>query len=94
MHPAKITLASLQSLASGWVSSDGSARVSVLPRGDVNDNLVLEGIRESRHQGRAGRDRARLSALSRPGRPGDAFIEVGIWALVSIAILLYAALRR
>ena len=95
MHPAKITLASLPpSLASGWVSSDGSARVSVLPRGDVNDNLVLEEFVKAVTKVAPDATGQAVGIVEAGKTIVSAFIEAAIWALVSIAILLYVALRR
>jgi hypothetical protein len=95
LNPEKITLASLPpELASGWVSASGMARVSVLPRGNANDNKVLNhfvdavlnvapnGTGEAVGVVRAGETIVR------------SFVEAGIWALASIAILLWLTLRR
>ena len=89
---------SLQSLppelVRDWRASDGRARVSVAPRGDSNDNRVLE------------RFIAAVSAIY-PDATGEtvgireggrtianAFIEAGVLSFIAITLLLFAVLHR
>jgi len=95
LNPEKITLSTLPpQLVSEWLTPDGKARVSVLPKGDVNDNAVLTGFVNA----------VLAAAPDGTGQPVGlvraaetivrAFIEAAIWSLASIAILLWLALRR
>jgi hopanoid biosynthesis associated RND transporter like protein HpnN len=76
-----------------WITADGRARVQVLPKGDPNDNKTI-------------RNFARAVLAVEPTATGGpiaivesghtiirAFIEAGLWALISIAILLWLTLR-
>ena len=95
LHPEKITIETLPSdLVSGWQARDGRVRISVTPNGDSDDNAVLRHFVEA------------VTAVAPDAtgeaigiqRAGDtivnAFIQAAIWALLSIALLLWFALRR
>ncbi len=81
-------------LRQDWVSADGQALIQVAPKGDPNDNAFMTQFAEA----------VASVAPNATGEPiavqksGDtvikAFIEAGIWALLSISILLYIVLRR
>jgi uncharacterized protein len=95
MHPQRIGLASLPpGLASGWLAADGKARVSVLPRGDVNDNLVLEEFVKAVTQ-IAPQATGQAVGIYEAGKTiVSAFIQAAGWALGMIALLLYLMFRR
>ena len=91
----KVTVASIPpDLARNWVSADGRARIEVAPAGDANDNDTL--LRFAKV--------VRTIDPNAMGEPiavqesGDtvvrAFIEAGLWALISISVLLFIVLRR
>ncbi len=91
----KVTLASIpQSLARSWVTPEGAARIEAAPSGDSNDNASLVRFSEA----------VRAIAPKATGQPviiqesGNtvvkAFAEAGIWALLSISLLLSIVLRR
>jgi hopanoid biosynthesis associated RND transporter like protein HpnN len=77
-----------------WVTQDGRARVDVAPKGDPADNETLR------------RFATAVLALEPTATGGPvvileagrtvvwAFIEAGIWALLSITVLLFITLRR
>ncbi len=95
LHPEKITLATLPAgLASGWLAADGRARVSVLPRGDVNDNTVLEDFVRAVTKVAPEATGQAVGIVEAGKTIVSAFIEAGFWALASIAILLYLTLGR
>ncbi len=95
LHPERIVLASLpRGLASGWLAADGSARISVLPRGDVNNNLVLENFVQAVTKIAPNATGQAVGLIEAGKTIVSAFKEAAFWALVSIAILLYVALRR
>ncbi len=82
------------SLRRDWVSADGQALISVAPAGDQDDNDVMKRFAKA----------VQAVAPNATGEPiaiqesGDtvirAFIEAGIWALLSISVLLFIVLRR
>jgi uncharacterized protein len=91
----KVTVASIPlDLARNWVSADGRARIEVAPAGDANDNDNLLRFAKA----------VRTIDPNAMGEPiavqesGDtvvrAFIEAGLWALISISVLLFIVLRR
>jgi uncharacterized protein len=81
-------------VARDWVSGDGRARIEVAPAGDANDNATLLRFAKA----------VRAIDPNAMGEPiavqesGDtvvrAFIEAGLWALISISLLLFIVLRR
>ena len=82
------------SLTSQWIAADGRARVQATPKGDPNDNETL------RHFARAIQAQfpdavgTPISILESGKTIVRAFIQAGIFALLSIAILLWIVLRR
>jgi hypothetical protein len=82
------------SLVSQWIASDGRVRVQATPKGDPNDNETL------RHFARAIQGQfpeavgTPVSILESGKTIVRAFIHAGIYALLSIAILLWIVLRR
>ena len=77
------------------MAPDGRARVEAMPKGDPDDNEVLRNFAARRAARRAERDRhagvdpgiRATPSSARSSRPA-------FWALLSIAILLWIALRR
>jgi uncharacterized protein len=95
LHPEKVFLGNLpKGLASGWLAADGSARISVLPRGDVNDNYVLEHFVKTVTKIAPNATGQAVGLVEAGKTIVSAFQEAAFWALVSIAILLYLALGR
>src|SRR5450631_1480077 len=90
-----VTVASIPpDLARNWISADGRARIEVAPAGDANDNATLlkfaKAVRSI--------DPAAMGEPIAVQESGDtvvkAFIEAGLWALLSISVLLFIVLRR
>jgi len=90
-----ITLRSIPpDLRADWVTQDGRARIDVAPKGDPDDNANLIRFSEA----------VRKIAPAATGQPviiqesGNtvvkAFAEAGLWALLSISLLLLIVLRR
>jgi uncharacterized protein len=95
LNPEKITLASLpRELVSDWVSASGMARISVLPRGNANDNKVLSHFVEAVTKAAPEATGEALGIVRAGETIVRAFIEAGLWALASIAVLLWLTLRR
>jgi len=93
--PGNVTLESLPAgIVADWKAADGQVRISVLPKGDPNNNEVL------RHFVDAVTANAPTATGEAIGiqKAGDtivnAFIQAAILALVSIAVLLFVTLRR
>ncbi|MFY9642663.1 MAG: MMPL family transporter [Rhodomicrobium sp.] len=95
LQAEKVTLANLpKSIVSSWLAPDGKARVSVMPRGDSNnDNVLWDFVSAVLKVAPDGTGEA--VGIVRGGETVvQAFIEAGIWALASIAFLLWLALRH
>jgi hopanoid biosynthesis associated RND transporter like protein HpnN len=77
-----------------WMTLDGRARVEALPSGDPNDNETLRQFARAVLAVEPNAIGGPISILESGHTIVRAFIEAGIWALISIAILLWIALRR
>jgi hopanoid biosynthesis associated RND transporter like protein HpnN len=81
-------------LTRDWLTPDGRGRLEVTPKGDPNDNEVLRDFAKAVLAVEPTATGAPVS-LQESGRTiVNAFLQAGIWALLSIAILLWIALRR
>lgn len=90
-----ITLETLPAeLARDWVAPDGRARIQVLPKGDPNDNEVLRNFARTVSAAAPNAVGGPISILESGNAVVRAFIEAGCWALVTITVLLWIALRR
>ena len=81
-------------LAHEWLTDDGRAHVQVLPKGDPNDTAALRTFATAVLAVEPEATGAAVSYLESGRSVVRAFIEAGIGALISIALLLWAALRR
>jgi uncharacterized protein len=81
-------------LAEQWVTSDGRARVDVAPKGDANDNDVLQKFASAVQSVAPNATEGPISVLEARATVIKAFVEAGAYALISIAILLWITLRR
>jgi hopanoid biosynthesis associated RND transporter like protein HpnN len=77
-----------------WVAADGQARVEVLPKGDPNDSEVLRRFAVAVLATEPSATGAAVSYYESGRTVVRAFIQAGGWALLSIAIILWATLRR
>jgi uncharacterized protein len=95
LNPAKITLANLPpSLVSDWLAPGGGARLSVLPRGDSNNTAVLWNFVNAVLKVAPNATGEAVGIVRGGETIVRAFIEAAIWALVTIALLLWLFLRR
>ena len=95
LQAAPVTLASLPSdLVRGWKTSDGQFRVQALPAGDPNDNDTLRKFASEVLTVEPMAMGGPISILKSGDTIVTAFIHAGIWALLSISLLLWLALRR
>jgi len=95
LQAQKTTLESVPAgLRSDWVAADGRVRIEVAPKGDPNSNETLTRFTKA-VQSVDPNATGEPVAIQESGRTVvRAFIEAGIWALLSISILLLAVLRR
>jgi hopanoid biosynthesis associated RND transporter like protein HpnN len=95
LNPEKITLDSLPpDLVAGWKAHDGEVRVSVSPKGDSEDNAVLRHFVEAVTAVAPNATGEAIGIQKAGDTIVNAFIQAAIWALVSIAILLWITLKR
>jgi hopanoid biosynthesis associated RND transporter like protein HpnN len=109
VSPLKTALDSLRSLlqaepvtgqnippdfAADWIKPDGRARIQVFPRGDPNDNEVLRQFAQAVLVAEPTASGGPLSILEASFTVTNAFMQAGLTALISIAILLWITLRR
>ncbi|CAN5439729.1 MMPL family transporter [soil metagenome] len=81
-------------LVNAWKTKDGQIRVQVLPRGDPNDNDTLRKFAGAVLASEPLAVGGPISILKSGDTIVKAFIHAGIWALLSISLLLWLALRR
>ena len=95
LQPERITVQNLpEDLRRDWLASDGQVRIEVVPKGDANDNLVLERFS----------DAVKTVAPNVTGPPIEvveagrvisrAFVIAGSLALLAIFVILTIALRN
>jgi uncharacterized protein len=77
-----------------WLAPDGRARMEVAPRGDKNDNDNLRRFVDAVRKIAPEAAGAPVSIQESGATVVRAFLQAGAMALVSISLLLYAALRR
>jgi predicted RND superfamily exporter protein len=80
--------------AADWIKPDGRARVQVLPKGDPNDNEVLRRFAQAVLAVEPTASGGPIAILESGYAVTHAFMQAGLTALVSIAILLWITLRR
>ncbi len=81
-------------IASGWITKDGRAKIEVLPKGDPNDNDTLRKFAAAVQAAEPNAIGGPISILESGRTMIKSFFEAGIWALGSIALLLWVVLRR
>jgi uncharacterized protein len=81
-------------LRNDWVAPDGRVRVEAYPKGDPNDNEVIRQFARAVLAVQPNAIGGPVSILESGDTIVGAFIQAGIWAVISIAILLWIVLRR
>ncbi|MDC7785976.1 MMPL family transporter [Rhodoplanes sp. TEM] len=81
-------------LVRDWKTPDGRIRVEATPKGDPNDTEVLRSFAEAMLTAFPTATGAPISILKSGETVVSAFIHAGIYALVSIMLLLWIVLRR
>lgn len=77
-----------------WLTPDGRARVEVWPSGDTNDTAVLRKFARTILAMEPSAVGGPVSILKSGDTVVKAFVEAGVYALLSIAVLLWIVLRR
>ena len=77
-----------------WVAEDGRARVEVFPKGNANDNATLRRFVDSVRRVAPEATGTPISIQESGRTIVQAFVEAGVWALLSITVILAVALRR
>ncbi|WP_088347886.1 MULTISPECIES: MMPL family transporter [Rhodomicrobium] len=91
----RVTLETLPAaLTMDWTTPDGRARVDAAPKGDPADNEVLRRFAEAVLAVEPDATGMPVTILEAGRTIVKAFIEAGAWALLSITVLLWIALRR
>src|SRR6202020_1432929 len=82
------------SLKSAWVAADGEVRIEARPSGDGADNAVLhrfvDAVRKVAPQASGGP----VFIVEAAATIVKAFLQAAVWSLLSIALILFIALRR
>jgi uncharacterized protein len=95
LQATEITEANLPaSLKRQWVTPDGKARVQIAPSGNTNNTEVLRAFAQTILAAYPSAIGGPISILESGDTIVSAFIHAGIYALLSIAILLWIVLRR
>ncbi len=81
-------------LVRSWKTADGQVRVEVTPSGDSDDNDTLRAFADAVLTAEPNAIGGPVSILKSGDTIVRAFIHAGLWALLSISILLWIALRR
>jgi hypothetical protein len=95
LHPRPVTIETLPAdIVRQWQATDGRARVSILPKGDSNDNAVLR--RFVSHGVKIAPDATGTAIYIQAYARAvvDAFLEAGVLSFLAISCLLFIALRR
>jgi uncharacterized protein len=95
LQPEPVTLANLPAdMQRDWIASDGRARVEVFPKGDANDNAALQRFTAMVRQVAPAATGTTVGIQESSRTIVNAFLQAGLWALLSITVLLALALRR
>jgi hopanoid biosynthesis associated RND transporter like protein HpnN len=95
MQAAPVSLETLPpDLVSSWKTKDGQVRTEAQPKGDPNDNDTLRRFADAVLKSEPLAVGGPISILKSGDTIVTAFIHAGIWALISISVLLWLALRR
>ena len=90
-----ITLETLPAtIREDWLSSDGKARIEVFPKGDANDNVVLERFVAAAEAVAPNISGAPVTLVESRGIIVRAFVTAGILALIAVFVILTIALRN
>ncbi|MGA2951356.1 MAG: MMPL family transporter [Caulobacteraceae bacterium] len=77
-----------------WLTPDGRARVQIAPKGDSNDNAVLQRFIEATRKISPDVTGDPIGILEGGRTIAGAFLEAGVLSFVAITVLLFLVLRR
>ena len=90
-----VTLETLPAdLKRDWMAPDGRVRVEVFPKGDANDNVAVQRFTAAVRQVAPDATGTTVGIQESSRTIVNAFLQAGLWALLSITILLAFTLRR
>jgi hopanoid biosynthesis associated RND transporter like protein HpnN len=90
-----VTLETLpDEIARAWITQDGRWRIEILPKGDPTDNDTLRRFARAVQEVEPRATGGPIAILESGRTVVRAFVEAGLWAMGSIAILLWIVLRR
>jgi uncharacterized protein len=81
-------------LRSAWVAADGEVRIEARPSGDGNDNAVLHRFVDAVRKVAPQASGAPVFIVEAAATIVKAFLQAAVWSLLSIALILFVALRR
>ena len=95
LQPEPVTETNLPAtIRQQWITPDGRARVEVLPKGELNTNAEIRKFAGAVLKVEPRATGGPISILESGDTIIKAFFEAGLWALISIFILLWLTLRR
>ena len=95
LNPGRVTADTIPvDLKRDWVTSEGQARIQVLPKGDPDDTKVLRNFVTAVLAIAPNATGPAVLLFEAGNTVVRAFIEAGIFALAAIALLLWITLRR
>jgi len=91
----KTTLADIPAdIKNDWIAANGQARIEAAPKGNANDNVVVARFTKAVQSVDPNATGEPVAVQESSDTIVRAFIEAGIWALLSISILLLIVLKR
>jgi hopanoid biosynthesis associated RND transporter like protein HpnN len=81
-------------LKSAWVAADGEVRIEARPSGDGNENSVLHRFVDAVREVAPEASGAPIFIVEAAATIVKAFFQAAVWSLLSIALILFVALRR
>jgi hypothetical protein len=95
LQAQQVTLDNLPpDIVSSWKTKDGQIRVEALPNGDPNDNDTLRKFAAAVLQAEPHAIGGPVSILKSGDTIVGSFVQAGLWALLSISLLLWITLKR
>lgn len=95
LHPSPVSIRTLpRSIVRQWLTRDGRARVSVVPKGDSNNDAVLRRFVAAGLKIAPDATGTAVYIQDYGRAVVDAFVQAGVLSFIAIAGLLFIALRR
>jgi hopanoid biosynthesis associated RND transporter like protein HpnN len=95
LHPETVTQANLPSdLVADWKAPNGMVRTEIVPKGDANDTATLRRFSEAVLKVQPDTTGEAIEIYEWGRTVTTAFAKAGLFALCSIALLLFLVLRR